>query len=157
MTFAEGTTVAVERSRLEIEQLLKKKYGVVDISTATSSNMAMLQFKLNERTVRFVVDMPDREWALGKVMKSKRPRYYDRKNVPISVTDLLVDAEHRRRWRCLLLAIKAKLVVVDSGIATFEEEFLSRIVVQDGQTIYDHIIKLQDAGSGKLLLPPVKQ
>lgn len=157
MTFAKGTTVEVERSRSEIERLLKKKYNVVEISTATTDIMAMLQFKMHHRTVRFVVDMPGRDWAVNKVMAGKRCRYYRSQDIPTSLTSQLLDAEHRRRWRCLLLAIKAKLVVVDSGIATFEEEFLSRIVVQNGQTLYENILKLKDGTNDQLLLPPVSQ
>jgi hypothetical protein len=34
-----------------------------------------------------------------------------------------MEAETRRRWRALALAIEAKLEVVDTGIASFEHEF----------------------------------
>lgn len=41
----------------------------------------------------------------------------------------------RQKWRCLALAIKAKLEAVESGIATFEEEFMSHIILPDGKTV----------------------
>jgi hypothetical protein len=41
----------------------------------------------------------------------------------------------RARWRALLLVIKAKLESVESGIATFEEEFMAQIVLPDDQTV----------------------
>jgi len=37
---------------------------------------------------------------------------------------LAVDAEERRRWRCLLLVIKAKLESVADAVETFDEAFL---------------------------------
>jgi hypothetical protein len=46
------------------------------------------------------------------------------------------EAEKRRRWRCLLLSIKAKLETVANGILTFDEEFLANIVVPGtGETV----------------------
>ena len=48
----------------------------------------------------------------------------------------IVTAEEvRRRWRALLLVIKAKLESVESGIETFEEAFASQIVLANGQTV----------------------
>jgi hypothetical protein len=47
--------------------------------------------------------------------------------------------EMRRRWRSLALAIKAKLEVVASGIATFDEEFMAHLVLPDGTTVGDRV------------------
>jgi hypothetical protein len=64
----------------------------------------------------------------------------------------------RRLWRALLLAIKAKLEVVESGLAIFEEEFLSNIVMPDGCTVGEHarpwIAEAYETGRVKGLLPP---
>jgi hypothetical protein len=43
------------------------------------------------------------------------------------------------RWRCLALVIKAKLEAVESGITTFEDEFLAHIMMPDGQTVGQHV------------------
>jgi hypothetical protein len=40
----------------------------------------------------------------------------------------------------LALAIKAKLEAVESGIATFEEEFLAYVVLPDGQSVGQHVL-----------------
>jgi len=48
-------------------------------------------------------------------------------------------AEERRRWLALLLVIKAKLEAVESGIITFEEEFLAHVVMPDGRTVLQHV------------------
>ena len=39
----------------------------------------------------------------------------------------------------LLLAIKSKFEVVDTGIETFDEAFLANIVSAGGQTVYEKI------------------
>ncbi len=41
----------------------------------------------------------------------------------------------RQRWRALALVIKAKLEAVESGVETFEDAFLSHIVLPGGGTI----------------------
>jgi hypothetical protein len=43
----------------------------------------------------------------------------------------------RSKWRSLLLLVKAKLEAVDAKITTFEEAFLSDIVMPDGRTVYE--------------------
>ncbi len=151
MSFAEGTTVAVEKSRVEIEKLIAK-YGASEFSSGWMNNQAALQFMASGRRVRFVLDLPDKEWACDQLMNRKRARWYRRENIPPSAIAPLVDAEHRRRWRCLLLAIKAKLEVVESGIATFDEEFLAHIVIDD-RTVFDRI--REASGGGRPLLPPI--
>jgi hypothetical protein len=45
----------------------------------------------------------------------------------------------RQRWRALALVIKAKLEAVESGITSFEDEFLAHVVMPDGQTVGAHI------------------
>jgi len=43
--------------------------------------------------------------------------------------------ERRRRWRALLLVIKAKLEAVSSGISTLEREFLADVVLPNSKTV----------------------
>ena len=43
--------------------------------------------------------------------------------------------EEKRRWRALLLVVKAKLEAVETGIATFEDEFLAYTVLPGGKTV----------------------
>jgi len=64
-----------------------------------------------------------------------------------------VERESMRRWRCLVLAIKAKLEAVESEIFSFEEEFLAHIVNEAGVTVYQAI---KNAADGSRLLPPVQ-
>jgi hypothetical protein len=68
-----------------------------------------------------------------------------------------LQSEEMRRWRALALAVKAKLEVVESGIATFEEEFMAHIVMPDGRTVGEHVApRIEEAytsGQPLALLP----
>jgi hypothetical protein len=139
MSFAEGTTVPVPKTRGEIEALVMKHGATRFASGWTEDGKAAMSFAIKGRLVRFVMALP----SDADAAKVKTGRY------PYRLTgDALTrwkDAETRRRWRCLLLALKAKLEVVESGIATFEEEFLAHIVTADNVTVYE-AIKLQESG-----------
>ena len=41
----------------------------------------------------------------------------------------------RQRWRALLLVVKAKLEAVESGITTFDDEFMPWVVLPSGETL----------------------
>ena len=43
----------------------------------------------------------------------------------------------RQRWRALLLVVKAKLEAIETGIATFDGEFMANIVLPGGGTVGD--------------------
>ncbi|MCJ2127688.1 hypothetical protein [Methylobacterium sp. E-045] len=38
-------------------------------------------------------------------------------------------------WRALFIILKAKLVAIDRGVSTVEQEFLAHVVLPDGQTV----------------------
>lgn len=107
--FAYGTTVAPEKTKAQIESLLSR-YGANSFASGWNGTKAVLIFQAHGRRVKFELDLKNKE-----------------------------EREVMRLWRCLLLAIKAKLEVVESGIATFEEEFLAHIVLPDGETVGDWI------------------
>lgn len=127
--FASGTTVEPEKSQAEISSLLRK-YGADGFGYGWEAGRAVIQFRAHDRHVRFMLTLPTdpRQFA----------RVGNRTRTPAQQKSAL-EAEVRRLWRCLLLAIKAKLEVVESGIATFEEEFLSHIVLPSGETVGQHV------------------
>lgn len=110
-TYAKGTRVPIERTRDEIERSLTK-FGASKFAYAVEENRATIVFDAYERRVRFTLPLPT---------EGRR-----------------VDQDRRERWRALLLAIKSKLVSVESNIETFEEAFLSHIVMPNGETVGDH-------------------
>jgi hypothetical protein len=128
--YAENTTVSPEKSQLEIVQTLKR-YGAEGFMYGEADGRGMVVFRAHGRQVRFTVptDIDRGQFRVDG-------RGYDRTAAQI---DQKVAGEHRRRWRALALAIKAKLEVVETGISTFEEEFLAHIVLPDGSTVGEFV------------------
>ncbi len=139
MPFAEGTTVPVERSRAEIETLLRR-YGADQFVSGWDAGMAMIGFHARERTVRFILPIPSRTEKrfthATRRLTGRLTREY-----PRTPEDALRqwEGECRRRWRSLALTIKAKLEAVETGIALFEQEFLANILMPDGRTVGEHV------------------
>lgn len=126
MTYAEGTTVSVEKSRLELERTLER-YGADAFSYARDGDMAMVAFRAGGRMVKFTLPMPplaDFERTPG----GKRTRTYEQQ---------VVEREKamRQRWRALNLVVKAKLEAVEAGISDFESEFLANVVLPNGESV----------------------
>lgn len=147
--YAEGTIVPAVKSRLEIERMVLKYAGEgAEFAYVQKEDQADIVFAAHGRRVRFTLPLPTMEEAKKGAM---------RKNSCWQVTEVAprrawVEKETMRRWRCLLLAIKAKLEVVESGIASFEEEFLAHVVNPAGVTVYQAI---KNAENGSRLLPPI--
>lgn len=131
MTFAEGTTVPVEKSRAEIEKLVAKA-GATAFSSAWEPGRAIVVFRLQDRFVRFSLVIPDEN---DKRFRSQRRGDH---NTPAHVRQRH-EQELRRIWRCLLLVIKGKLEAVTSGIVSFEQEFLSYVLLPDGSTVAERV------------------
>lgn len=130
--FAEGTSVPVERSKQEIERTLNK-YGATEFVYGTRQDKAMVGFVLQSRHIRFTLPLPDPKDPKFRHTATGRWR------TPGKHQDLLANKdfqqECRRLWRALHLAIKAKLEMVESGIATIDEEFLGYMVMPTGETV----------------------
>lgn len=120
--YAGRTTVAVDKSRAEIEGLLTR-HGATSTAVFTSAESAAVCFEMAGRRVLFKLRLPT------KVESKRRVR-----NPVAAVAQL-----QKQRWRSLLLSIKAKLVSVAEGIETFEDCFLAHIVMPDGQSVADHV------------------
>ena len=112
MKFAKNTKVPVDRTRGEIEKTLAR-YGADRFLYVSEQNRAVVIFEAHLRRLRFDLPLPD-----GKSEKDKQ--------------------ECRRAWRSLLLTIKSKLESIETRIETFEEAFLSHIVMPDGLTVAQH-------------------
>jgi len=125
MAYAETTTVSVEKSRAEIEQLLRK-HGASAFAMSWNEDRAVIQCGIRERVVRFGIAMPLR--ADHKYDRRRQARSQDQISAAVAQTE-------RARWRAMLLVIKAKLEAVDLGIETFEEAFLANTVLPSGETM----------------------
>lgn len=129
MAYAEKTKVPVERSRAQLEGLLRR-YGCTGFVSGWQDNVVLIGFAFGEpaREVKFVLVMPSRE---DEVVRYNN-RGYEKTEKQMQDT---MAQEERRRWRALNLVVQAKLEAVESGIATFDQEFLPYIVLPGGQTV----------------------
>lgn len=126
--FAEATTVPADRSRAEIEKTLQR-YGADQFMYGWETGRAVIQFRMNERNVRFIVPMPDpedREFTHTPSRGTQRSP---------AQAEAAWEQATRQRWRALALVVKAKLEAVESGITEFEDEFLAHIVLPDQTTV----------------------
>lgn len=133
--YAHDTSVPVDRSKQQIEALLRQ-HGAEGFNagwqgpTGDDPGWDAVQFLWKGRTIRFRLDRP------------KASRY----------TQRALEQRNRQRWRILFLVIKAKLEAVTAGVSVFEDEFLSFIVTGSGQTIGEVLVPCLLAGKGPLML-----
>lgn len=99
VSYARGTKVPVDKTRMEIERLVKK-YGAKGFASAWQEQAARVEFLCQNRHVRLTI---------STVNKSAQ--------------------DERQQWRALLLLVKSKLVAVDAKIVTFEQAFVGDIVM----------------------------
>jgi hypothetical protein len=126
--YAADTQVSLEKSQAEISQILKR-YGAEGFGFFADQNSAIIAFRASGRQVRFTLPLPHIDSPEVRTLKG---RYSGRTNAEAAVyREKLL----RQKWRCLALAIKAKLEAVESGITTFEEEFLAHICLPGGSTV----------------------
>lgn len=129
--FAENTSVSVEKSRAEIESLIVR-YGATSTAFMNAPGRALIMFEANGRRIMFELPLPDRE----------ERRFQRDGRGSVRTADKKLEAWEqacRQRWRALALVIKAKLEAVESGITSFEDEFLAHVVMPDGKTVATHI------------------
>jgi hypothetical protein len=147
--YAANTTVSPEKSKAEIEGLLRR-YGADQFVAGWDTRRALIGFRAAGRHIRFELALPDPNDA---AFRPKRRSYRGRAIVSAE----RYEGEVRRRWRALALVIKAKLEAVQTGITSFESEFMAHIVMPDGRTISEHvtpaIAAAYDTGKVRALLP----
>ena len=149
-TYAMRTSVSTEASRNEIERTLKR-YGASAFAYGWNGSDAMVQFEAHDRRIRFVLHLPDRgadEFRLTPARGTRRSS---------AAADAAWEQACRQRWRALALCIKAKLAAVETGISTFEEEFLAHLVLPNGSTVGEwvgpQIASAYTSGQMPALLP----
>lgn len=130
MKFAESTVVSVMKTKQELEALVTKA-GATHFGALNTDAGTTVAFIFKERRILFDLKLPSVE-TFSK--KKNRSGWME----TCTKEDQLKRWEQacRTGWRALFLAIKAKLVTIDSGIETVDEAFLAHIVVptDDGRT-----------------------
>lgn len=166
MPYASNTQVPESRSRAEIEQVIRKHIGRdAAFSYGTMAGRAAIQFAAYGRQIRFELPLPNREEGTAKAGRHYKERQV-RKPTPAEI-DAWLEAEDRRRWRCLLLIVKAKFEAVELKLElcendaeraqVFEQEFLASVVVQgkDGRALSLYEAIRGASLAGQRLLPEV--
>lgn len=136
MPYAQNTSVSVEKSRAEIETLLRR-YGADKFAYVSddAAGTAVVAFQFKERQIRFNLPLPKRSSQKFTI----DARYNQR---PSEAALKLWEQACRTKWRALKLCIQAKLEAVAANITTFEHEFLAHIVTEDGMTVADKVVPL---------------
>ncbi len=111
MVYAANTRVPVDRSRQEVERVIRR-YGCTQFLSGMDfeTGRVRVQFKADGRIIRIELDMPVKN-----------------------------EQQCRVRWRALVLVLKAKLEAVSAKITTIEEEFMPFIVLPDDTTVAQHV------------------
>jgi hypothetical protein len=137
--YAKNTKVPIERSRIEIEKILKR-YGINNFFFGTSPRGDGIGFEYNGRTIKFGIPLPKRN---------------DFKAIQTGEQDY--KRALRQRYRVLVIALKSKLEMVDIGLTTFEDEFLAQTCLTGGRTVgealHPQIEKMLQTGDMPNLLP----
>ncbi len=132
--YASGTAVSADRSKTEIEAILRR-YGADQFISGWGNGQVVIGFRMGQRMIRFNLPMPTLE-SMKTYTATRRGYRYERTRSE-GAAAAAFDQECRRRWRALALVIKAKLEAVESKITTFEEEFLAHVVLPGGKTVYE--------------------
>lgn len=142
--YASGTSVSAERSRGEIESLLRR-FGADGFGYWTQGEKAAIEFTHRGMRFRFGVTLPDRNDEAFTKTETGRARKAD-------AALRLWEADIPRRWRSLCLVVKAMLVGVADGVLEFEQAFMPYVVLPDGKTVSHHMLPILDRAiaSGKM-------
>jgi hypothetical protein len=156
--FAEGTGVPVEKTRMDVERILKS-YGATQwgVMSDEEKGVAMIAFRMGGASYRVELPMPLKS-AVADAIKKKPPHgWYGRTDQGRAA---FIDERHqqecRERWRAVLLTIKAKLEIVRIGASTVEREFMADMVLPNGATVgktLPHIIQRGLTDAAFLALP----
>lgn len=143
--YASSTDVPAERSKAEIEKTLVR-YGAQQFMSGWKEGVAIVGFIMNDRQIRFTLPLPHpSEFSKNAVGASRGA----------GSQQAAYDQAVRQKWRALALAIKAKLEIVDSGIKTFEQEFLSDIVMPNGQCAGEWMVPQIEQAYATKKMPPL--
>ena len=148
--YAATTTVTVEKSKADIEAVLKR-YGADQFMYAWETDTVVMAFRIDNLPIRMVVPVP----AIDEFRYADRKSKWETRQVqrtPAQMQSAWQQAE-RQLWRALLLVVKAKLEAVEAGISTLEDEFLAQVVMPNNLTVKQNMMPaIRDSiTSGKIM------
>lgn len=135
MSYAQDTSVSVERSQAQIQQLIiSRGAGQFAAMFDLEHSRAIVLWTMNGRQIKLFVPLPDQNEDRFKFPTRGGKHQYHREN-PEGRRRTLWEQSCRSRWRAILLIVKAKFEAIDSGCTTFEREFLADTVMANGKTL----------------------
>lgn len=150
--YAATTDVTVARRRERIIALLER-YGADAFSFSQDGMLAAIQFRMEGRTARITVDLPDPDdddFILTPTARTFRRPEAARKAWEQAV---------RQRYAALELLLQAKLEAIEIGLESFDSAFLANLVLPGGQTFGEHAIpqidEIRISGGSVELLPQI--
>ncbi len=144
-SYASGTRVSAPQSEAELKRLLRA-HGCDRIMTYEDAERAVVMFERGGRRVRISVPFPPEADFRYTPTHQRRSDAGTRKEW---------EDEIRRRWRALILIIKAKFEAEASGLVSFDSEWLAYLVIGDGATIGERIGPELDEATATGNLPPL--
>jgi hypothetical protein len=152
--YAQDTSVAVSKSRSEIDTLLRQ-WGANalqwsdDFTNGKVTLRFVWRYEEADYLARFVLELPSEEQIKAQSIDRRSRRYSQNK------FNQLVSGRGRSEHRILLLWLKAALNAVDSGIVSAETLFLPWLEGKDGRTVAEvavpHLERLMSGSAMKLL------
>lgn len=129
-TYAAQTSVSVEKSQAELQRVLTR-WGADQYAFGWEAARAVVGFRAQNRNVRFVLELP----SIDDYARTPKQRYLRDPETQQKAWEQAC----RQQWRSLVLTVKAKLEAVESGIATFEDEFLPYTLLPSGETVAEWV------------------
>lgn len=139
MSYAANTTVSAEKSIAEIQSTLRR-YEAQGFMYGYEGDLAQVSFKLRNLLISMKIRLPPKaDYAVSTAGRMRNAK----------AAAGAWEQACRQRWRALALVVKAKLEAVESGVSTFEEEFLAFIALPGGGNIGQRLIpQLQELVAG---------
>lgn len=132
MPYAASTTTTKQASLDELERILTK-YSCTSFIAGTHEGQATIGFQVAGLNILMRIPLPninENRFTHTPTRGARNPK--------------TVHAAHqtavRATWRALVLFVKAKLVGVDQGLTTIEQEFMPHVLLADGTTLFDTAI-----------------
>ena len=143
--YAIKTQVGSDKSKADIEHTLER-YNADGFMYGREGDQVIVAFRMLNRHIKFQMVIP--AWESFTLTEKGRKRT---ENSQYEAYEQGI----RQKWRALALVIKAKLEAVESGISSFEHEFLANIVLPDGSTVGDFIVPQIETVYSDGKMPPL--
>lgn len=142
INYAEKTSVPVEKTQFEIQQLLKK-FNVNKMAFLYDENTIL--FELYGKSVKLRVRDPN----INDPKIQTTPTGKQRKGEAIQK---LYQQKLKQKWRILYFLLKAAIVSIQAEVMTAEEFFLPYFITKTGETVSEVVLP-QLGNSSVPLLP----